>query len=273
MFESLTKFWGFYLVAIPDSNGVGVRDLQDALEDIANYHEWVPDLTTLSLENRAIQNNVNSRIASKVLRKVLAARIVVLNLFLDMAIKADGELLEKHKKSWLLFQLRDKLNLQSQNRHPFIRVINDCLRQASPEALDILMNRFDRVCARLPPSQFIIGLDEAQHAIRSHPCSFTSSIDNEVLRSILREMVRVITKLPCKLVVSGTGLSLAELQDAMASGVSKPIGEIAWFHELGKFDTWVKLKPFIERYLPTSFLQTPSGLHLQVRMQEYLLGR
>lgn len=82
----------------------------------------------------------------------------------------------------------------------------------------------------------------------------------------------VLTKLPGKLVVPGTGLLLVELQDAMASGVSKPLGAIAWFHSLGRFDNWVKLKPFLERYLPPSFLNMPSGHHLQHRMWEYLLG-
>jgi len=32
-----TKYWGFYMVAVPDANGVGVRDFQDALDDFALY--------------------------------------------------------------------------------------------------------------------------------------------------------------------------------------------------------------------------------------------
>ena len=30
--EALTKYWGFYFVATPDVNGVGIRDLRDALQ-------------------------------------------------------------------------------------------------------------------------------------------------------------------------------------------------------------------------------------------------
>lgn len=275
MLESLTKFWGFYLVAGPDMNGVGVRDLRDALEDVAGYHKWVSDLRPLSLENRAIQSNTNSSIASNLLKRVLAARIVVFDLFLELAIKADGELLEKHKRFWLLFQLRDKLDprVETNLKHPFVRIIDNCLRQASTEALDILVNRFDRICARLPPSQFIIGLDEAQQAVGLYRYSFTSFANGQVLRSILQKMVSVITELPCKLVVSGTDFPLEDLHDSLASGVSKPIGEVGLFHELGMFDTWPKLKPFLERYLPASFLNTLSGLHLQHRIREYLLGR
>ena len=73
--------------------------------------------------------------------------------------------------------------------------------------------------------------------------------------------------------MSVTGRSPVELEDVMASGVSKPAEGITLFHNLGMFDTWPKLKPFLERYIPTSFLETPSGYCLQKRIQEYLLGR
>jgi len=39
-------------------------------------------------------------------------------------------------------------------------------------------------------------------------------------------------------VVSGTGLSLEELREAIASGVSKD--DIFVFHDLGMFETWEK---------------------------------
>jgi hypothetical protein len=113
---------------------------------------------------------------------------------------------------------------------------------------------------------------EAQRAVRLYRYSFISSTNGKVLRSILREIVEVFTKLPIKLVVSGTSLSLEELEEAMPSGVSKPAEAVILFHELGMFDTWPKLKPFLERYVPASFLESPSGYRLQQRIQEYLLG-
>ena len=65
---------------------------------------------------------------------------------------------------------------------------------------------------------------------------------------------------------------MEELQDTVGSGVSKPVG-IESFHDLGMFDTWPSLMAFLERYLPDTFLKTPSGIILQQRIQEYLLGR
>jgi hypothetical protein len=271
MLEGLTKYWGFYLVAVRDVNGVGIRDLHDALVEVDMYEEWMSDLHALPPGQRASQNKVNSLIASKCLQKVLAARIVVFQLFLDLAILVDGKLQEKHKRIWLLFQLSDGLGGAL---HPFVRIIRNCLRHASHDALDILVGRLNDIRDNcLLESHFIVGLDEAQHAARLYPYSFISSTNNGVFRSIIHEMVTVFTKSSIKLVVSGTGLSPGDLRDAMGSGVSKPAEEVEVFHKLGMFDTWPKLKPFLERYVPASILKSRSGHRLQQRIREYLQGR
>ena len=111
MLEGLTKYWGFYVVAIPDVTGVGVRDLRDALDDVAQYSDWRSDLEKVDAGERADREEVNSRIASKRFRKVLASRIVVFQLFLQLAIQVHGTLREnsnqmhlffKHERIWLL---------------------------------------------------------------------------------------------------------------------------------------------------------------------------
>ncbi|KIM71364.1 hypothetical protein PILCRDRAFT_93899, partial [Piloderma croceum F 1598] len=203
LMEGLTKYWGFYLVAIPDVNGVGVRDMQDALDEVASYREWKSDLRLLSSEQRADQSQLNSRIASKHLRQVLAARIVVFQLFLQLAILVDGNLQEKHKRIWLLFQLSDQLGTHNA-LHPFVRIIRNCLRQASDAVLDKLVERLNPIREKYLPynSRFIFGLDEAQRATRLYPYSFVSSNNDGVFRSIIREICKVFTKSPIKLVVS-----------------------------------------------------------------------
>ncbi|KAF8352173.1 hypothetical protein F5887DRAFT_16705 [Amanita rubescens] len=271
--EGLTKYWGFYLVAAPDVNGVGIRDLRDALGLVDNHREWVSDLRDLSPGQRAVQGNINSQIASRVFHRVLAARIVVFKFFLQVAIQVDGGLQEKHKRIWLLFQLFDILDPHGGSFHPFLRII-DKLHGASDAALNTLIGDFNSIIDEyIPKSRFILGLDEAQRATRLYPYSGISSTNPKVFRSIIRDMVKVFTKVSIKLVVSGTGLSLADLEEGMASGVSKPAEGVEVFHELGMFDTWPKLKSFVERYVPLSILESHSGYGLQVRMQEYLLGR
>ncbi|KAF8341836.1 hypothetical protein F5887DRAFT_1062436 [Amanita rubescens] len=271
--EALTKYWGFYLVATPDANGVGIRDLHDALELVTRYREWVPDLRALASEKRTNQNSINNQIAYRAFRRVLAARIVVFELFLQVATQIDGALQAKHKRIWLSFQLFDQLNPQGGGSHPFIQIINK-LRNASDDALDALVNRLDVIIKKyFPHSRPILGLDEAQWAARSYPCSGMSSSNSGAFRSIIHEMVRAFTNAPVKIVVSGTGVSLADLEDSVASGVGKSTHKVKVFHELGMFDTWPKLKLFLERYVPASILNTPSWRCLQKRMQEYLRGR
>ena len=160
--EGLTKYWGFYLVAIPDVNGVGIRDLQDALEDVADNSEWTSDLRPLPSGKRVPQNDLNSLIASKHLRKV----------FLQLAIVVDGKLQEKHKRIWLLFQLYDQPP-RGGILHPFVQIIKKCLRHASNEALVTLIERLTGIREKyLPQSHFIVVLDEAQWAARLYPYSW-----------------------------------------------------------------------------------------------------
>jgi hypothetical protein len=275
MLEGFTKYWGFYFVAIPDSNGVGVRDFQDALINIAEYPEWAPDLELIKSEERTAQQDVNRQIATRHLRRVVAARIVVFELFLQLAIQVDGTLQEKHKRIWLLFQLSDDLVSPSRGPHPFVRIMG-CLKRASEEALKELVGRLHDILGKYftqEPPHFIFGMDEAQHASRVCPRPFLSSSNSNNFRSIIRLVVEVFTnQLRIKLIVSGTGLSLADVQESMSSGVFKSV-TVRLFHELGMFDTWPKLEPFLKLYVPEPFLESKSGRHLQQRMREYLQGR
>jgi hypothetical protein len=239
MLKVLTKIWGFYLVATPDDNSVGIPDLQDAMDGVKEYSEWVTDLGSIPSQDWAGQSDINSQIASKLLKKVLAARIVIFELFLELAIEVDGRLQHKHKRIWLLFQLFDRVY---PSNNPFILIKNNCLKHASAGALGELLKRLAVISETyFPKEDFILGLDEAQHAVRSYPRSFVSSLDNTVYRSFLHEMVKVFTKLPAKLVVSGTGVPIGDLNVALASGVSKSGQKITWYHDLGMFDVWPKL--------------------------------
>ena len=49
MLEGLTKYWGFYLVAVPDANGVGINDFAEALAQFTEYWEWVTNLRSLDV--------------------------------------------------------------------------------------------------------------------------------------------------------------------------------------------------------------------------------
>jgi hypothetical protein len=234
----------------------------------------VSDLRTVDIRKRAAQQAANRKILSKHLRKVLAARIVVFQLFLQLAIDVDGKLQEKHKHIWLLFQLSDEPVTptgDNSDEHPFVRIIS-CLHRASDRAIDTLVRRLCVVRHEFSlDSPFVLGLDEAQKASRMYPHSFIFSTKPDTFRSIICEVFKVFTELRFKLVVSSTDPSPVGVENAMI-GVSQPLA-VELFHELGMFDTWPKLKSFLECYIPASILESQSGKCLVRRMQEYLPGR
>jgi len=86
MLEGFTKHWGFYFVMAQDAPGIGVKDLHYVLETVVEYKgEWTSDLDILDLSQRGAAAQRNRLIATKLLRKVLAARILVFELFLRLA--------------------------------------------------------------------------------------------------------------------------------------------------------------------------------------------
>jgi hypothetical protein len=63
MLEGLTKYWGFYIVAAPDSNDVGVADLDYALNQVEMYNNWLSDIRSLPPREQVRQTQSNRRIA------------------------------------------------------------------------------------------------------------------------------------------------------------------------------------------------------------------
>ncbi|KAF8523132.1 hypothetical protein BU17DRAFT_86285 [Hysterangium stoloniferum] len=270
--EGLTKYWGFYFVAVQDTNGVGIKDLEDALNGIRSYREWVNDLNPFESQVRYKISDSNIQISRRAIQKVLASRVVVFEAFLRLAIDRDKSLQLKHRYIWLLFQLSNRLpGLASP--HPFVQM-KDCLIRASDDALEELISRLRTIHSReFPKSRFIIALDEAQHAARLYRYSFVSSSSPEIFQSVLRETVKVFLHSTVKVIVSGTGLSLEEVEDALSSSVGKPSGRFETFVDLGMSDNPLKLDVTLRQYVPLSFLESDSAKYLQQRIREYLPGR
>ncbi|KAF8505280.1 hypothetical protein BU17DRAFT_71445 [Hysterangium stoloniferum] len=255
-----------------DSNGVGVKDLQEALDDIRCYKDWENDLRPFEEQIRYKISNSNIKISKRVIQKVLASRVVVFQSFLQLVIDRDGSLRPEHRQMWLLFQLSNCLP-GLQTLHPFVRIKN-CLNVASDEVLRALISGLDTIHATyFPKSEFIIALDEAQYAARLYQYSFVSSTSPNIFRSVLREIVTGFLRSSVKVIVSGTGLSLEQVEDVLSSSVGKPPGQFETFVELGMLDDPLKLDATLRQYIPPSFLESESGKFLQQRIREYLPGR
>ena len=257
-----------------DVQKVGVSDMAKALDSMPTYEGWTHNLKSVPIENRQAFELTNRTIASRVLQKVFAARTVVFELFLELCKELDGGLTERHKLMWLMFQLSESLVPGANYRHPFNYVINEGLVGASTDTLSkVIDRRLEGISQKLQTKYIVYVIDEAQQAARRYPSAFMSS-DGRTMRSALREITRVAVQGPIKLVLSGTGLSLEEAESVLASGISKPrTQDFQPVHNLGGFDNWTSLEPFMRRYVPDFVLDSRSGQHLQHRIRQYLLGR
>ena len=165
--ESLTVYWGYYFVAVPNGN-IGIRDLHDVLEELRQNGDWERDISFIRDDvGRARKSDSNSRIATRALKKVLAARIVAFELFLEAVIKVDKKLEEKHKRSWLLFQLSNP-GANTSVSHPVVQIMDDCIRQASNDALDELIRRLDVIREKyFSRKHFIVAVDASVFSQKS----------------------------------------------------------------------------------------------------------
>ena len=152
-------YWGFYFAVLPDGHSVGARDLEYALAEVASDPRWTEDLRAPHDPGERVgKSKTNCLITSMPLKKVLAAWIVVFQLFLELVIELDGKLEERHKRAWLFFQLSNP-QANPSDLHPFVQIMKSCLHQASTNALDRLIDRFAPIHQRyIPCMHFIVVL-------------------------------------------------------------------------------------------------------------------
>lgn len=164
--ESLTKCWGFYFVIFPDGNGIGIQDLKNARKELPPNDCWKTDPPNVD-DNGHCQ--AKSWVLTRAAKKVLAARIVAFQLFLKLVIKVDKKLEEKHKCSWLFFQLSNP-QVSASDTHPIVQIMNNCLHRASNDALDNLIQRLDLIREKyIPYTHFIVGMDKDYITIPFYP--------------------------------------------------------------------------------------------------------
>jgi hypothetical protein len=254
--------------------------LEQALKTMARSLEWTPD----AFENpMKIKNKIsaNETIAFKCVNKVLLTRWIIFRTFVEVAKEQNaGKLPPDIKRDWLLFQILPVFLIG--DKHPFLAFMNSCLVGMSPEDLenqvsnfspkDILGSAFNSEC-----DKFFYVLDEAQVAGETHMGAFADA-DGLIPRPVLRPIIgawNTASSESIRFIVSGTGFSLSLFQTVLTSGVSKATGSTLWqeVHQTGDFINRGVQESYVSRYLPPTFLSSPSGTALVSRMFEWLRGR
>ena len=224
-------------------------------------------------------NDSNETIAFNRISKVLLARWIVFQAFIEVAKDLNGGVIHPNiRRDWLLFQILPFVHVNDMN--PFLGLIHTCLVGASYEVLTSLRAQLvlDKILGSAfdPTTEsFFYVLDEAQVAGKQYMGAF-SDVDGEVPRPVLRPIIRhlVTSSKPfVKIIVSGTGFSLELFKTALASGVGKDSSSWDVVHTTGDFANQNTQLAYLSRYLPPSFFLSQSGRVLKARMYEWLRGR
>jgi hypothetical protein len=118
-------------------------------------------------------------------------------------------------------------------------------------------------------------LDEAQVTGQTY-MGYFSDAAGLTPRPVLWPIIRMMTeKSDTAVIVSGTGFSLDHFKTGVASGFAKDSVRAEWpvQHATGDFIEQDVQLHYISRYLPSSFLKSPSGMSLIGRAFKFLRGR
>jgi hypothetical protein len=275
LFEGLTKHWGFYWVCRRGHDKIGSEDLEEATSGLFDDTFWTKNIFR-SREATDIQslNSTNENITKKAMLKILLARWSIFRLFIEEA-REQGRPVEDLKEDWLMFQIfPPTLN----GNDPFVAAFQTLLGvslgvlqllrpRLNPQI--VLGSQFNRESDR-----FFYVVDEIQVAGTLHQGSFCNENGTKA-RPVLRPMIRTLSSdsADTTVIVSGTGFSLSDFKAVFVSSVGKADNEWTTEYSTGDFTNSSIQSSYIERYLPASYLNSPSGLVLMRRMRRWLCGR
>ena len=215
----------------------------------------------------------NRDLASHVSLQILITRLFVFRLFLEEAhVLGPNHSLDFYRDRWVYFQL-----LPGMIGHGDIfSKITGLLNKAND---DYLVNvcgclSVDIRSEYLPSMKLYIVVDEAQEAARKYPNAFKSYTNKNQCQPLLQCIMHAFDE-RCigPTIISGTGLSMKIVSQAIESRVFKvPAGN--WtVNKVGTFDSKPAQQKYIEQYLPPRYADTPSGKALLTRAWEWLHGR
>jgi hypothetical protein len=214
----------------------------------------------------------NHEVARRRSLLLLYARSVCFRVFLECAAAMTGGITENHKVRWLLIQVAPATLLKQPD------IFLACTRSAGSPSTGYLegalADELSLIKKYLPQSSTLFCvLDEAQ-VLTKNSDYFRSETSPQQDRPILREILRSWREKLPDLIVSGTGISMREVETAMGAVVAKEGGGgPPTVTEIGGFDDEDGRRAYLEQYFPPGFLDTPEGKEVVSRVGYWLRGR
>lgn len=269
LLEGLTRNWGLYFTARTQPEGVGSSDLEGILASLVE----ISRLTKLTKENFDTAHAENREVTFRRFHLLVYVRLLIFRVFLQCASVMPSGIVDEHKRRWLLLQLAPETFLGSDVFYDLtVNLIN-----VSPTYLmqEVNSERL-KVCDLLGllPSGLFCVLDEAQIPTNMFSDCFLSETEPTKPRPILRQVITSWMRTFPALIISGTGISMGEMETVIGSVVSKlhclPSRTIT---ETGAFNDAKSLRAYLKRYLPKEYLCTEEGKAVISRAGYWLHGR
>ena len=269
LLEGLSRHWGFYFTARNEPEGVGSKDLELVLYGLKSHLNEITD------RGPATVLNGNRRVACHRFRLLLYARYVCLRVFLECAAAMEGGITENHKGRWLLIQLAPITLLGSDIFFGLIQLVGRASAGSLPQFIQEETMTIRRLLQHQFPSQqptLFCVLDEAQTLTKDLKY-FRSETEPVTPRHILSTILHEWRWILPNLIVSGTGMSMREVETVMGSAVAKLGLGPETVTQIGGFDDEDGRRAYLERYFPPGFLGTSEGKLLAYRVGFWLRGR
>jgi hypothetical protein len=230
---------------------------------------YLKPLTDEHHDNVRIENN---KVADHRSLLLLYARMFIFRVFLETASEVPGGITENHKRQWLFIQVAPDTLLARPDVFWGLTLSaggsdRGFLKEAIQTDLAIVMSL-------LPESTALFCvLDEAQVPTNMFLDCFLSQTEPAQPRPILHEIILAWRLTVPDLIVSGTGVSMREMETVLGSVVAKE-GDLApTMTDVGGFENEADQRAYLEQYLPPAFLDTQLGEEVASRAGYWLRGR
>jgi hypothetical protein len=268
LLEGLTTHWGFYFTS-RTSDGFGSLDLSELLDEL-NSSMDLRDLPPTKPE-RTLQKNVVH--THQEFAKLLFARVLVMTVFLRRLYAETDVITDEHREQWLLIQLAPGTLLGTDIFSWITNQFTNLTMSFKELRNEIFSLSLDiKTMSHLTLRDMICVIDEAQHASHMLTTKFRSSDGHP--RPVLREQLIAFGKCMRHILVSGTGLSMANIERIINSTTAKELKiQYEVFTRTGAFDNLADQKRYLEQYFPSGYFDTENGKVLLSRIGYWLHGR
>jgi hypothetical protein len=268
LLEGLHNNWGFYFTARSWPDRVGSTDLGNIV--VSQLGSKLQALTPPSMARQIEQHN--SEAASRTFYGILFTRVMIFHAFLLAAHQQPEGITECTKRAWLLLQLSPYAFFKTDKFYD--QTMIHMHKRSHEDLCSLLVSELDSVREILGGAAIFLALDEAQDLAKLYKAFFLSHSDPGVPRPVIRNLVEIWSQHISNIIISGTGLSMQSLEDALHSVVAKVNGQKTEpVTDLGAFESDFNQRAYFKRYLPPGFLTSKNGERLASRIVFWLHGR